>query len=677
VVTACGTFVTLTYQKHYGVPSQHVPLGQSVSEFAKAHGWDDFMVDRVIEFGTDTLVTTFGFVSDSVKKVTGQVDEAKDQNEAKDQVETKGQELKVTKAIEETLKHVETIVPPLAKVEVPQPTAQSVSKPAEIPASTSSKVSADLEDLVARAEAAIAGTPDLGDSEHQLADEPRITPQAATPDSQISVMDLRVDFEPPPGFLSRQSFREAKVELAEETEKKQDTEPISLPLLTPTVSSLAQSEPIISHLTHIIDDLIPYLQSDPVVASKAADVLDSAQKDLKLLVDQFEKTREDERIALEAKLDEQSHEYSLKLLELELETRDRLDNQQEDFRKAFEEERGKIIQAYREKLENELKTQTDLINERYVCLILSLYFFSRYTRLKEEVIAQGIELQRRWIRDIKIRVEHERGGRLAKLDELSADLKRLGSVIHDNTSYLDDNIRVHALWSAIRALDSATQSSVRKPFREELRVLRHITVAREDPVVTAALDSLEKTDVPDVGVEPFADLSTWFINEVSPKVSEVALVPNENAGVLSYIASRIFSNLRFKRHGLVAGDDVLSVLARAEYYLNEQDLDSATRELNQLKGSAKVMLHDWLEAARRRLEVRQALEVNPSPCWSRHDPLTMPRSWKLKPSSRPYLSCSCYDSYRLRTCKLQNVLSVNLNTLDLIAGTRLINLAQS
>ncbi|EEB99627.1 hypothetical protein MPER_00660, partial [Moniliophthora perniciosa FA553] len=61
--------------------------------------------------------------------------------------------------------------------------------------------------------------------------------------------------------------------------------------------------------------------------------------------------------------------------------------------------------------------------------------------------------------------------------------------------------------------------------------------------------------------------------------------------------------------GLVEGSDVLSVLARAEYHLNEKDLDSATRELNQLKGSAKALLHDWLEAARRRLEVEQALQV--------------------------------------------------------------------
>jgi MICOS complex subunit MIC60 len=103
---------------------------------------------------------------------------------------------------------------------------------------------------------------------------------------------------------------------------------------------------------------------------------------------------------------------------------------------------------------------------------------------------------------------------------------------------------------------------------------------------------LESTDVPDVGVKPFADLATWFVSEVAFKVSQVALVPDENAGVLSYLASRALPSLIFKREGLVPGDDVLSVLVRAEYHLNEKDLpvDSATRE-------------DC------KLEVQQALEV--------------------------------------------------------------------
>jgi mitofilin len=140
-------------------------------------------------------------------------------------------------------------------------------------------------------------------------------------------------------------------------------------------------------------------------------------------------------------------------------------------------------------------------------------------------------------------------------------------------------------------------------------VLRHAAATRDDVVVGAALDTLEAGDAPDVGVEPLADLASWFATSVAPAVSRVALVPDEDAGVLAHVASHVLSVFTFRRQGLVPGDDVLSVIARAEYYLNEKDLDSATRELNQLHGTAKALLNDWLDAARRRLEVQQALEV--------------------------------------------------------------------
>ena len=218
-------------------------------------------------------------------------------------------------------------------------------------------------------------------------------------------------------------------------------------------------------------------------------------------------------------------------------------------------------------------------------------------------------MQRRWIREIKIRVEQERGGRLSKLDELAANIKRLERITLDNSSYLDENIRVHSLWSVIRALNNVIEAPARRPFRDELRVLRHINAAKEEPLVAAALESLEKTDTPDIGIEPFADLASWFSTSVAPNLTRVALVPDQDAGVLSHLASYILSSFRFRRHGLVPGSDVLSVLARTEYYMNEKDLDSAARELNQLKGTAKVLLSDWLDAARRRLEVLQALEV--------------------------------------------------------------------
>ena len=56
-------------------------------------------------------------------------------------------------------------------------------------------------------------------------------------------------------------------------------------------------------------------------------------------------------------------------------------------------------------------------------------------------------------------------------------------------------------------------------------------------------------------------------------------------------------------------NDVESILARVQYYLNENDLDTATRELNQLKGWPKKLAEDWIKAARNHLEIKQAMEV--------------------------------------------------------------------
>ncbi|KAI9220263.1 mitochondrial inner membrane protein Mitofilin [Blastocladiella britannica] len=54
---------------------------------------------------------------------------------------------------------------------------------------------------------------------------------------------------------------------------------------------------------------------------------------------------------------------------------------------------------------------------------------------------------------------------------------------------------------------------------------------------------------------------------------------------------------------------VESRLARIEWHLQREDLDSAAREVNQLNGWSRRVARDWLEEARRHLEVRMAVEV--------------------------------------------------------------------
>ncbi|KAF5372787.1 hypothetical protein D9615_010119 [Tricholomella constricta] len=567
-------------------------MSESMLEYAEKHNWDTLTAAQVLEFGKNAATVTQRFVSE---KING-AQSAKDSEPIKVSVEKRAKDIKTTMAkapVDDSKSHGEFLATN-AKKQVEKKVDENTGKAAALSEHDAQQISDEIAGLVQKAEDALEGRPRTEESSTP-ATSPVIlgtTPPHAEAPSLITSKPvyegpLPVGFEPPPGFTR-------PVPLKKEEPQTSGPTPITLPLCAPAVSSLAVSEPIIAHLAGTIDNLASYLDANPTAVPKVSDVLEMAKEDLTALADRIEKAKADERLELESKLDEQTREYTQRLLELEMEAQDNLDSQEDDFRKFYGQERAKLVQDYRAKLEHELQIQTELINER----------------LKEEVIAQGIELQRRWIRDIKVRVEQERGGRLGKLEELSSHLKRLERVALDNSTYLDENIRIHGLWSAVRALtSSALTASVRKPFREELRVLRHIASAREDPVVAATLESLESSDVPDVGVEPFADLASWFSSEVAPKVAHVALVPDENAGVLSYLASYLFSGLRFRRQGLVAGDDVLSVIARAEYHLNEKNLDSAARELNQLKGAAKVLLHDWLKAARRRLEVEQALDV--------------------------------------------------------------------
>lgn len=394
---------------------------------------------------------------------------------------------------------------------------------------------------------------------------------------------LPLGFEPPPGYALHPPKAVPKTKAG-------------LLLVAPAVAEFTASEPLLSELASTVDSLAKYLEDNPKAERSVNKVLDVAKKDLADLGNKIESVKKESKEQLETSLHRQAEEYSVKLLEAELNARDKLDAQDEEWRHYFEQERLALLQRYQEKLDNELTTQKELINER----------------LKEEVIAQGIELQRRWIRDVQLHVEEERGGRLAKLEEVATGLKKLERLTLDNAMYLDENLRLHAVWSALRALTNVTvESPVRKPFRDELHVLKSVASAagNVDDAVLVAIESLEKSETPDVGLEPLADLTSWFVTSVGPRVSAVTLVPDHGGGVLMHLASSILSALRFKRSGLVEGNDPLSIMARAEYYLNEKDLDSATRELNQLQGPAKELLRDWLAAARRRLEVQQALEL--------------------------------------------------------------------
>lgn len=242
------------------------------------------------------------------------------------------------------------------------------SQAAAIARHRADQFSEGLDDLVRKAEAAISQKsieipPEPNDVPSQPTDSPPSTVndlEVASPNLLVYDSPLPIGFEPPPGYTKLSApKRNVKYPFV-----KPDATPFVLPPIAPAIAEHGISEPVIAELASTIDNLASFVNSNPEAAAKAKDVLDAAKVELTTLSTRIEKAREEERVQLEEKLDEQAKEYTIKLLELEMEYQDQLDGQKDGFQKFLDQEKVKFVQAYREKLESELATQTELINER-------------------------------------------------------------------------------------------------------------------------------------------------------------------------------------------------------------------------------------------------------------------------------------------------------------------------
>ncbi|TNY22376.1 mitochondrial inner membrane protein Mitofilin [Rhodotorula diobovata] len=407
---------------------------------------------------------------------------------------------------------------------------------------------------------------------------------------------LPIGFEPAPGYELPRAPPAPKGDL-----KPATPPPPPLPLVAPALKDVTVQEPVLGQLAATIDSLAQYVEKHDVTASASATtVLSGAQKDIKSLAARIEGIKKQEEDKLAAQLKEQAQKYSGLLVKAEKELVERLDTQEEDWKRAFDDERERLVKAYKDKLDTELATQQELINQR----------------LKEEVIQQGIELQRRWVSEVKTRVEQERGGRLAKLEELESGVRKLEKVAKENEDALGEAVRARKIFTAVKALEHKVESGA--PFAAELATLQRLAAhptssdsAKEaspsDSLLSLALSTIP-TEVASTGVSSFPALAARFTESVAPQLKKVSLLP-EHGGLVAYLTSVVGSHALFEKEGWADGEDVVSTVARVKFWLANKDLDLAAREANSLSGWPKALAADWLQQARSHLAVKQALEV--------------------------------------------------------------------
>lgn len=410
-----------------------------------------------------------------------------------------------------------------------------------------------------------------------------------------------------------ESEHETKVSETKKKPEVKETNVASTARIDP-LKVMDTDEPVVQDIVKVINNLIAAVTVDHP-SDKFTSSVDQAKTELAAVGSKIKDLRNTEKEAAEEKIKSRQSEFDRAAKELLRRLEEDRQEQETRWKEEFESEREKISQSYQEKLKTELERSKEVSEQR----------------LRNELLEQAIEMKRKFIAEVKDRVETERNGRLGKLSELSSNVEELEKLTTEWNSVIDSNLKTQHLQVAVDAVRSTLELADRPtPFIKELAALKE--VADDDPVVNAAIASINPTAY-QRGVPSLAQLVDRF-RRVAHEVRKASLVPEE-AGVASHAASMMLSKVLFKKRGLAVGDDVESLLTRTETLLEEGSLDEAAREMNSLQGWAKTLSKDWLAEVRRVLEVQQALDVSYRSSNHSYLPvLTLKRSSQQKQSCR-------------------------------------------
>jgi mitofilin len=349
------------------------------------------------------------------------------------------------------------------------------------------------------------------------------------------------------------------------------------------------SEPLVQDLVKILNDIITVVNADNS-GGKFTSTIGKAKSELTKVSGRIQDLKNKALKEADEKVRSSHEDFDRAAKELIRRLEGEMAEQETKWKEDYENERQRLQQNYELRLAAELSRAKEVNDQR----------------LRNELLEQAVEMQRRFVSEVKERVEEERNARLGKLSDLSNTVNDLEKLTTDWNSVVDSNLKTQHLHVAVEAVRASLENQAKpRPFVRELAALKEI--ASDDPVVDAAINSISPVAY-QRGVPNTGQLIDRF-RRVAGEVRKASLLPEE-AGVASHASSYLLSKLLFKKKGVAEGDDVESILTRAETYLEEGNLDEAAREMNGLKGWAKTLSRDWLGEVRRVLEVKQALDVS-------------------------------------------------------------------
>ncbi|KAH0342636.1 hypothetical protein KCU81_g5539, partial [Aureobasidium melanogenum] len=429
-------------------------------------------------------------------------------------------------------------------------------------------------------------------------------PQEATPAERTSAVETaahkdgkpRLDMESKTHHLLPKE--DVKSERNSQTTASKPSTPAPQVPQTPTVAAAPldlmsmpnAAEPVVQDVVKMLNNIITVVNADSS-SDKYASTMAAAKSQVEKIVADIAtlKAQAEKKTADEISNAHTLFDTAAKELVTRLQTE--MQDQEAKWREEYESEREKLSQSYQNKLSTELDVVRKVAEQRS----------------RNALVEQEIELQRRFAKSVRDRVEEERNGRLARLDELSSSVAELEKLTGEWNKVVDSNLATQHLHVALESVRNAiSKHDHPTPFINELAALKEISNNNE--LVSAAVASIPPTAY-QRGVPSSAHLIDRF-RRVASEVRKAALLP-EDAGIASHAASAVLSRFMFNKQGagMPEGDDVEAVLSRTQVFLEEGDIDGAAREMNSLGGWAGVLSKDWVAECRRVLETKQAIDV--------------------------------------------------------------------
>lgn len=291
-----------------------------------------------------------------------------------------------------------------------------------------------------------------------------------------------------------------------------------------------------------------------------------------------------------------------------------------EFKEKFAKEKTDLTLKLTKSLENlkkELEEKHNLIISKEIDEIRK----TLELQYKNKVLKTQLDLIENFDKTVSERIESERDNKLKNLESLSERIDsiekfelQLSNVATNYTTFKEVRKSISKISSL---LNSNISSDLRgKNLVDEINNLKNLTEPLNNELINVTINSLPSNRelLLNGGVLTQSQiLSRWEL--LTPELRSVSLLP-ENPGILGYASSKVFSKFLWSKSGVpiksdddLLGNDVESVIARVNNYLQKNQLDDAVEEVTSLKGIPRELANDWLVDTRRKLEIQFLIDL--------------------------------------------------------------------